>query len=75
MALKRKKMDFKGSLAEAIVPSDGMQPSARLRRDGALPCKMVITSTHAVPHIPSDPMVKAPLMASVSHYSDHSSMI
>ena len=42
-------VDFKKSLAKAIVPSDGTQPSALLRRDGALPCKVVITSTHALP--------------------------
>ena len=51
-------MDFKRSLVEAIVPSDGTQPSARLRR-GALPCKVVITSTHALPRHPRwFPMVK-----------------
>ena len=49
MALKRKRMDFKGSLAEAIIPSDGTQLFARLRKNGALPCKVVITSTHALP--------------------------
>ena len=52
-------MDFKRSLAEAIVPSGGTQPSARLRRDGALPCKVGITSTHALPRHPRGfPMVK-----------------
>ena len=36
-----------------------MQPSARLRRDGALPCKVVITSTQALPRHPRGfPMVK-----------------
>ena len=49
MAIKRREVDFKGSLVEAIVPSDGIQPSTRFRRDMALPCKMVITSTHALP--------------------------
>ena len=58
MALKRKRMDFKGSLAEAIIPSDGTQPSAHLRKDGVLPCKVVITSTHALPrHLGGFPMV------------------
>ena len=46
---------------EAVVPSGGMQPSARLRRDEALPCKVVITSTHALPRIRGGfLMVKAP---------------
>ena len=53
-------MDFKGSLTEAIVPFGGTQPSARLRRDGALPCKVVIISTHALPrHLRGFPMVKS----------------
>ena len=52
-------MDFKRSIAEAIVPSGGMQTSARLRRDGALPCKVDITSTHALSRHPMGfPMVK-----------------
>ena len=51
MALKRKEMDFKGSLAKAIIPLGGTQPSARLRRDSALLCKVAITSAHALPHI------------------------
>ena len=52
-------MDFKRSLAEAIIPSGSTQPSARLRRDGALPCKVVITFTHALPRHPRGfPMVK-----------------
>ena len=56
---KIKWVDFKRSLAEAIVPSDGTQPSARLQRDRALPCK-VVTSTHALPQHPRGfPMVKA----------------
>ena len=45
-------VDFKKSLAETIVPSGGTQPSARLQKDGVLPCKVVITSTHALPRIP-----------------------
>ena len=50
---------FKRSLAEAIIPSGDTQPSARLRRDGVLPCKVVITSTHALPRHPRGfPMVK-----------------
>ena len=49
MALKRRGVDFKGSLTEEIVPSDGTQPSARLRKEWALLCKVVITSTHALP--------------------------
>ena len=53
-------VDFKGSLAEAIIPSSGTQPSTRLRRDGAFPCKVVITSTHALPQHPRGfPMVKS----------------
>ena len=60
MALKRREVDFKGSLAEAIIPSSGTQPSACLRRDGALPCKVVITSTHALLRHPSGfPTVKS----------------
>ena len=60
MALIISEVDFKGSLAEAIIPSDGTQPSARLRRDRALPCKVVITSTHALPQHPRGfPIVKA----------------
>ena len=52
-------MDFKISLAEAIVTSGGMQPSTRIRRDGAFPCKVVITSTHALPQHPKGfPLVK-----------------
>ena len=52
MTLKRRGVDFKGFLIEAIVPSSGTQPSTLLRREGALPCKVVITSTHALPCIP-----------------------
>ena len=60
MALKRRGVDFKGSLVEAIIPSSGRQPSARLRREGALPCKVVITSTHALPRHPREfPIVKS----------------
>ena len=52
-------VDFKRSLVEAIIPSGGTQPSARLRRDRALPCKAVITSTHALPRHPREfPMAK-----------------
>ena len=51
---------LKDPLVEAIIPSGGMQPSVRLRRDGALPCKVVITSTHALPrHSRGFPIVKA----------------
>ena len=51
---------MKGSLVGAIVPFDGTQPPTRLRIDGALPCKVVITSTHALPRHPRGrPMVKA----------------
>ena len=51
---------IKGSLAKVIIPSDGTQPSARLRKEGALPCKVVITSTHALRRHPKGfPMVKA----------------
>ena len=59
MALKRRWVDFKGSLEEAIVPSDGTQLSARLRRDGVLPCKVVIIFTHALSRHPKGfPMAK-----------------
>ena len=52
-------VDFERSLAEAILPFGGTQPSARLRRDGVLPCKVVITSTYALPRNPKGfPMVK-----------------
>ena len=52
-------MDFKRFLVEAIIPSGGMQPFARLKRDGVLPCKVVITYTHALPRHPRGfPMVK-----------------
>ena len=51
---------LKGSLAGAIVPSSGTQPPTRIRRDGVLPCKVVITSTHALARHPKGrPMVKA----------------
>ena len=57
---KKKKMDFKGALREVIVPSDGTQPFVRLRKDRALPCKVVITSTHALHrHLRGFRMVKA----------------
>ena len=46
--LQKGMVDFKRSIAKAIVPSDGTQPPARLRKDGALPCKVVITPTHAL---------------------------
>ena len=49
---KRIRVDFKRFLAEAIIPFDGAQPSTRLRRDGALPCKVVIIFTHALPRHP-----------------------
>ena len=45
-------VDFKGSLAKAIIPSNGTQPSAYLRRDGVFPCKVVIASTHVLPKHP-----------------------
>ena len=45
-------MVFKRSLVEAIIPSGGTQPSTRLRKDGAFPCKVVITFTHALPRHP-----------------------
>ena len=51
---------LKGSLAREIAPSSGIQPPTRLRIDGALPCKVVINSTHAPPQHPREqPMVKA----------------
>ena len=60
MAALQKKGLLKGSLVGAIVPSGGKQPPRRLRSDGALPCKVAITSTHALPRHPSGrPMVKA----------------
>ena len=40
---------LKGSLAGAIVPSSDTQPPTLLQRDGVLPSKVVITSTHALP--------------------------
>ena len=49
MAIKRRGVDFKGSLVEAIVPSGGIQPSTCFQRDVALPCKVVIISTHVLP--------------------------
>ena len=50
---------LKKSRAEAIIPSSGTQPSAHLRKDGALPCKVDIASTHALPRHPRGfPMVK-----------------
>ena len=53
------RVDFKRSLVEAIIPSNGTQPSACLQRYGALPCKVVITSTHALPRHPKGfPMAK-----------------
>ena len=58
-ASKMIRVDFKRSLAEAIIPSSGTQPSARLRRDEALPCRVVITSIHALPRHPKGfPWVK-----------------
>ena len=60
MALERKWVDFKGSLAEVIIPSGSTQPPAHLRKDGTLPSKVVIASTHALPRHPRGfPMVKA----------------
>ena len=74
MALKMGMMDFKKSLAETIVPSGDTQPSTHFQRDGELPCKVVITSTHALPHHPRGfPMVKALLMVGISHNSGYSS--
>ena len=49
---KRKWVGFQRSIAEAIIPFHGAQPSTRLRRDGALPCKVVIIFTHALPRHP-----------------------
>ena len=58
-------MDFKISLAKAIIPSGGTQPSARLKkRDGVLPCKVVITSTHALPRHPRGFLMVKPLKLS-----------
>ena len=60
MTLKRKGVDFKRSLPEVVVPSNGTQPSARLRKDGELPCKVVIISTHTLPRHPKGfPIVKS----------------
>ena len=60
MALKKKSGLLKGSLVRAIVPSGGTQPPTRLRSDGALPCKVAITSTHALPRHPKGrPLAKA----------------
>ena len=57
---KRGMVDFKISLAEAIIPFGGTQPSVCLKSDGALPCKVVITSTHALPqHLKGFPIVNA----------------
>ena len=51
---------LKGSLARAIVPSNGTQLPTRLLGDRALPCKVVINSTHALPRHPrGQAMVKA----------------
>ena len=52
MALERREVDFKESLAKAIIPTGGTQPFTRLRRDRVLPCKVVITSIHALPRHP-----------------------
>ena len=53
-------VNFKRSLVEAIIPIAGTQPPEHLQRDGVLPCKVVITSTHALPGHPRGfPMVKA----------------
>ena len=58
--LKDKGRAFKGSLVGAIVLSNGTQAPTRLRRDKALPCKVFITSTHALPRHPRGRhMVKA----------------
>ena len=47
-----------------------MQPLTHLQRDRALPCKVVITSTHAIPHILKGfLMVKDLLLVSISHNS------
>ena len=53
------RVDFKKSLAKVIIPSGSTQPSALLQRDWVLPCKVVITSTHALPRHPRGfPMVE-----------------
>ena len=49
---KKIRIGFKWSLVEAIGASSNMQPLACLRKDEVIPCKMFITSTHALPHIP-----------------------
>ena len=44
-----------------------MQPPTHLPRDGAIPRKVVITSTHALPRHPRGfPMVKAPQLSALS---------
>ena len=43
---------LKGSLARAIVPSSGAQLPTRLLGDWAVPYKVVINSTHALPRHP-----------------------
>ena len=58
-------VDFKRSLAEAIVSSGGTQPSARLKRDVALPSNVVITSTHALPRHPKGFLMVKPLKLSM----------
>ena len=47
-----------------------MQPLTRLQRNRTLPCKVVITSTHAIPHVLEGfLMVKVLLLVSISHNS------
>ena len=52
VALKKKRLGWKESLVEAIVPVSGTQSPVHLWKDGALPCKVVIISIHALRHIP-----------------------
>lgn len=50
---KKIRVGFKGSLVEAIGASSSMHPLACLCKDEMFPCKMFITSTHVLPHIPN----------------------
>ena len=54
---------FKGSIVGAIVPSNA--PTC-LRRDGALLCKVVITSRHALPRNPKGRLMVKPLSTPIT---------
>ena len=61
---KKEKGRLKGIPIEVIIPINSTQPPACLWRNETFPCKLVITSTYALPH-----MLRGFLWWRLSHFS------